>query len=573
MPVTIDADRLDVLGARVAVACGVVTTVRTVAEACRRVPWVEAAATTYRAAMDGALVTLRRLDVQLDQALAVLRAMARLTWLCTPDRVATRAVSGAWGVPSPAIPEIRWDAAARSAVIAADGFISVDPDDLGRAANLLGAGAEALDEADADVRRAMRRDVRRWWGSTGDGLEQARAQLDAILSGAVGPRRTAGTLRDLATATRRVAELHAAGEEQAGGWLRRVVSAWPNLPGPALLAGSGVTGGFALLTLGSAAVEAVRSGPGAVPRVLGESAADVVLGGGVELAVTGLAAGLRGLAPSGRWRPPETAVDDVAALLGLIAAAVDGAPSLVPVVEPPRLAPPRDLQGLLRIVARADDQPGPDGDEPVDRGTVTVQRLDHADGTRSWVVAVPGTQTPALGGDVPTDMATNFEAFAGIPDAMSLGVLAAMDDAGIPADEPVVLVGHSQGGMVALTVATVATGAYTIGAVVTAGAPSPRLTPTRVPVVRLEHTVDAIPQLDGEPTVAGRNVTRVAVELPEGTPPTQAHHLEGYCRSARLVDEQVAGAPGALPAVEGVDRLLGGPGTTATTMQYRVSRS
>nr|WP_277818604.1 hypothetical protein [Cellulosimicrobium arenosum] len=50
-------------------------------------------------------------------------------------------------------------------------------------------------------------------------------------------------------------------------------------------------------------------------------------------------------------------------------------------------------------------------------------------------------------------------------------VLAAMDDAGIRPDEDVLLVGHSQGGMVASVVAGATVGRYSVRHVVTAGSP------------------------------------------------------------------------------------------------------
>jgi pimeloyl-ACP methyl ester carboxylesterase len=241
--------------------------------------------------------------------------------------------------------------------------------------------------------------------------------------------------------------------------------------------------------------------------------------------------------------------------------------------DPPVLAPAGSVAGLIGLVMRSDDWPGPDGTAPAPSGTVTVQRLDHADGTRSWVVAIPGTQTWLPGSDNTLDGESDLQVLAGAADSATAGVLGAMAAAGIPDDEPVVLVGHSLGGMVAMSVAAVAAGAgaYRVGAVVTAGSPTvARAVPAAVPVIRLEHDEDAIPQLDGEPTRVAGNVTRVGRAMGDTV---YAHGIEEYRTTARLLDEAAATAPGSAPAVEKVTAVLGGQGTAATTTQYRMTRT
>ena len=54
---------------------------------------------------------------------------------------------------------------------------------------------------------------------------------------------------------------------------------------------------------------------------------------------------------------------------------------------------------------------------------------------------------------------------------------------------------------------------------------------------------------------------------------TEAHQISGYVETARLTDADVAAAPGSAPGVSAVTALLGGDGTTAATLQYRVERS
>src|SRR5665647_2072713 len=48
-------------------------------------------------------------------------------------------------------------------------------------------------------------------------------------------------------------------------------------------------------------------------------------------------------------------------------------------------------------------------------GTIRVEELDHLDGTRTWVVEIPGTQDTGIRGTNPMDMATNLRLMAGLP--------------------------------------------------------------------------------------------------------------------------------------------------------------
>ena len=93
-------------------------------------------------------------------------------------------------------------------------------------------------------------------------------------------------------------------------------------------------------------------------------------------------------------------------------------------------------------------------------------------------------------------------------------------------------------------------------------------------MVRLEHDEDAVPQLDGEPTVTGPDVTLVtrSVAQDDLALPGGPHNIDAYVRTAQLADEGTAAAPGSVPAMDAVARVLGEPGTTATTVQLSVTR-
>ncbi len=135
--------------------------------------------------------------------------------------------------------------------------------------------------------------------------------------------------------------------------------------------------------------------------------------------------------------------------------------------------------GVTRVVTL-----GPDGRELV-----------------SWIVDIPGTKDwqidpstrPAL-----NDAASNLELMAGIENARVEALTRALADAGVAPDQPVMLVGHSQGGMVAVRAAQELAGRLSVTHVVTAGSPVGGMTaPDGVQVLSLENRNDVVPHTDG----------------------------------------------------------------------------
>jgi pimeloyl-ACP methyl ester carboxylesterase len=93
-------------------------------------------------------------------------------------------------------------------------------------------------------------------------------------------------------------------------------------------------------------------------------------------------------------------------------------------------------------------------------------------------------------------------------------VLQAMRRAGVRPDDDVMIVGHSEGGMVAVTTArdALASGQFHVTHVVTAGSPIGRTVgdlPSSVQVLALENTRDLVPHLDGVANPDRPNVTTV----------------------------------------------------------------
>ena len=99
----------------------------------------------------------------------------------------------------------------------------------------------------------------------------------------------------------------------------------------------------------------------------------------------------------------------------------------------------------------------------------------------------------------------------GPPTLLEEQVLAAMREAGIGRDEPVMMTGHSQGGIVATSLAARQPEDFHITSVVTGGSPIGRFeVPDTVSVMSLEHEQDVIPRFDGADNVDAAN--RVTVQ-------------------------------------------------------------
>ena len=201
----------------------------------------------------------------------------------------------------------------------------------------------------------------------------------------------------------------------------------------------------------------------------------------------------------------------------------DGDPSAGPPqpVDPDDVTYPHGLDDLTRSVTDAYTA----GD-----GNVRITTIDSPEGPRV-IVSVPGTEpwTPGTG-DIPNDLAGNLVTAAGGTSTMTEAVALAMQNADIPPDAEVLLVGHSQGGM---TVADLASNSdfvseYNVTNAITFGSPidSDHMDPN-VNVLEMQHQGDLVPLLDMEdslyiPGPAGA----VVPGLPSGYEQAGPHHTE-----------------------------------------------
>ena len=200
--------------------------------------------------------------------------------------------------------------------------------------------------------------------------------------------------------------------------------------------------------------------------------------------------------------------------------------------------PPGDLPGLMHHLAETDDLSP--GDRPGDQGTIEVQTLTASDGSVRHVVYLPGTDdlttTPfSQDGDV-RDLPTNLRLIAGHDTTYAAGIEEAMRRAGIGAHEPVLLVGHSQGGMEAAAI--LAHGSpFHVTHVVTAGSPTAQVhdLPAGSHVLSLENRGDVVPLLDGHDNPDTRQ--QVTVQFDDHETSVAANHAMGhYVRGAAAVE-------------------------------------
>lgn len=193
------------------------------------------------------------------------------------------------------------------------------------------------------------------------------------------------------------------------------------------------------------------------------------------------------------------------------------------------------------------------------------------------IVDIPGTRdwNPPWQPGGANDMGTNVDAMAGNPTVLQRGIEQALADAyarlGVPVDTPVLLAGHSQGGIVAAGAADdlIAAG-YQVTHVVTAGSPVGRIdVPDSVRVLSLENSGDLVPHLDATDNPGAANRTTVTFDHQTGTP--AGNHAIGdgnYVAAARELDG--GDDPSVRAFLDGTGAFL--DGRQVSTYEYSVTR-
>lgn len=202
---------------------------------------------------------------------------------------------------------------------------------------------------------------------------------------------------------------------------------------------------------------------------------------------------------------------------------------------------------------------------PTGADQIRIERYDTTAGTR-WVVYVAGTASPTVGSAEPFDMKSNLEAVAGQRSDSETALRQAMSQAGMAKGDEVMLVGHSQGGLLAARIAE--DSPYSVVECVTVGAPL-GTAETDVPSLAIVHRDDAVPQLAGATEPAANRIT-VTTESGTSGGLLAAHELSAYARTADRVDA----SPNAklLPAEQRIRDFASGPATVQTWRAERTAR-
>lgn len=192
--------------------------------------------------------------------------------------------------------------------------------------------------------------------------------------------------------------------------------------------------------------------------------------------------------------------------------------------------PPSGFEDLAaRIPPVSDDGP-----------QVRIERYGDAEDA-AWVVYIGGTvEWDPVATDQPWDVTSNVVAVADQGAGSYRAVVQAMQEAGIQPGDPVIPVGHSQGGLIAAQVA--ASGEFNTVAVATFGAPAAQVpVPSDSPTIAVEHSDDLVTAIGGTATDAGdaRLFVRREVFANDEVPPDEtlpAHSLTNYQETGRLID-------------------------------------
>ncbi|TKJ25724.1 alpha/beta hydrolase [Blastococcus sp. CCUG 61487] len=239
------------------------------------------------------------------------------------------------------------------------------------------------------------------------------------------------------------------------------------------------------------------------------------------------------------------------------------------------ITPPRGIADHLRALDARNTGTTRSGQDQIG-----VRVITHADGTTAYVVDIPGTRDWTLPGGGPNpatnDLGTSVRVLGGDATTRQAAVAEALRQAGASATDPVMLVGHSQGGMVAAQAAHDAGTAefdFTVTHLITAGAPVARAgIPESVQVLALENATDVVPHLDGRANDDDPNVTTVTFDLQNGGIGPNHAIGDAYRVGARAVDRSEDSSIAAYRA--SADAFLVEPGEEATVVGqvYSVSR-
>jgi len=183
-----------------------------------------------------------------------------------------------------------------------------------------------------------------------------------------------------------------------------------------------------------------------------------------------------------------------------------------------------------------------------DQTVVSIERVVGDDGVERWVITLPSTQDWNVPGATDTgavndnggnltmmltpEFATQYER----------AVLVAMEKAGITPDDPIMLVGFSQGGILAGLMAQKHSSEYNIEAVLVAGAPIEAFDiPRDISVLSVEHKNDLVHQADMHSGPNPPNIVTLNGGAQYGDTPS-SHNADNYASTIAAADKATNGA-------------------------------
>lgn len=209
-------------------------------------------------------------------------------------------------------------------------------------------------------------------------------------------------------------------------------------------------------------------------------------------------AGLAGYAAAAVTTSTAAATASAGSPASLPAVAITPAPATAVGVTPPDVSsavtpaqPATDFASIFAVQQEIDLRGG------TSFADIRITRLDSG----AWTVQIPSTQgsfIDPMAASHPNDVVADVVAMSGAQTALGRAVTAAMVEAGIGANDPVMMVGFSLGGITAAQLVSDPGFPFTVTHILTAGAPIASFAvPRSVTVLSLELTQDAVPKLDG----------------------------------------------------------------------------
>ncbi|MGH3831160.1 MAG: alpha/beta fold hydrolase [Pseudonocardiaceae bacterium] len=264
-----------------------------------------------------------------------------------------------------------------------------------------------------------------------------------------------------------------------------------------------------------------------------------------------------------------------AGLTALLAGAYpeEGAPNVIKMgLDSKQTELPHSFKDLLialdhrDVTSTFDSTQGPLGPN------IDVRKIISPDGKVSYIVDIPGTKEwnfPGHGKGGANDLGANFNAMDGNLTTLENGVRDALSLAGAGPHGPVMMVGHSQGGIVAARAANdfVTSGQYNVTHVVTAGSPIGRIPISdKVQVLSLENSGDIVPHLDASDNPATANRTTVTFDNQTGSIGGNHELKDNYVTAAGQLDSSTD--PSVRAFRDSANNFL--DGSRVQTYQYQV---